>query len=93
MTFAFRASIIVWRGPAPFLFVPVPAEVSAILASTPTLSYGWGCTPGTATVGQTRWTTSLMPRQGTYLVPVKAAVQKAEGLKAGDEVELTLEVG
>lgn len=93
MTFVFRAAIIVWRGPAPFLFVPVPADVSALLASTPSLSYGWGCIPSKATVGQTTWTTSLMPRQGIYLVPVKVVVQKAEGLKAEDEVEITLEVG
>jgi hypothetical protein len=34
----------------------------------------------------------LFPKDGRYLVPIKAAVQKAEKLKAGDEVTLRLKV-
>lgn len=93
MTLSFRAQVIVWRGPAPFLFIPLPPEASTLLASTPSLSYGWGCIPAKAQIGNTQWTTSLMPRQGTYLVPVKMVVQRAEEIVAGSIVSLTLEVG
>lgn len=93
MTLSFRAQVIVWRGPAPFLFIPLPPEASTLLASTPSLSYGWGCIPATAHIGETSWKTSLMPRQGTYLVPVKMVVQRAEGVIAGIEVDISVEVG
>ena len=36
------------------------------------------------------WTTSLFPKDGRYLVPIKALVQKAENLNEGDTVTLTL---
>lgn len=93
MTFTFRAPVLVWRGPAPYLFVPFPPEASALLASTPTLSYGWGCIPATARIGATTWNTSLMPRQGTYLVPVKMVVQRAEGIGPQSEVDISVDVG
>ncbi|MFM8367307.1 MAG: DUF1905 domain-containing protein, partial [Chloroflexota bacterium] len=46
----------------------------------------------TVKVGKTEWTTSLFPKDGRYLVPVKMIVQKAEKLKEGDEVKLILEL-
>lgn len=47
-----------------------------------------------ATIGGTTWNTSIFPaaREQTYLLPVKAQVRKAEGLKVGKTVELRLEV-
>jgi hypothetical protein len=88
----FEAEAINWRGPAPFVFVPVPAELSAeIKQVAATLTYGWGVIPVTARIGETTFTTSLFPRQGLYLVPVKVVVQKAEGVKVGDVVNVRLE--
>ena len=37
-------------------------------------------------------TTSLFPREGRHLVPVKVAVQRAEGIGVGDEVRVELEI-
>lgn len=34
-----------------------------------------------------------MPRDGGYLVPVKTAVQRAEGVVVGDVVQVSLSVG
>jgi hypothetical protein len=44
-------------------------------------------------LGQTSWRTSLFPKNGRYLVPVKVVVQKAEQVGAGDVVSLTVTVG
>lgn len=44
------------------------------------------------TLGRTRWETSLFPKDGGYLVPIRAAVRRAEGVDLGDEVELRLRV-
>jgi hypothetical protein len=43
-------------------------------------------------VGKTEWKTSLFPKDGRYLVPIKMVVQKAEHLKEGDEIKLKLEL-
>lgn len=57
------------------------------------VSYGWGCIPVTARVGTTRFTTSLFPKDGGYVVPIKASVRKSERLDLGDVVEVRLSVG
>jgi hypothetical protein len=49
--------------------------------------------PVTARIGGTRWTTSLFPKDGGYVVPIKDAVRAAEGLEVDDVVTVTLVVG
>src|SRR3546814_13769212 len=58
-----------------------------------TASYGWGVVPVVATIGGTEFATSLFPRDGSYLLPVKLAVQKAEGIGLGDRVAVVMRVG
>ncbi|HWD39473.1 MAG TPA: DUF1905 domain-containing protein [Fimbriimonas sp.] len=87
MILEFIGEAIWWRGPAPFVFVPVPEDLSAdIKAVSSRVTYGWGCIPAKVLVGETEYTTSLFPRAGVYLVPVKVLVQKAEDVKVGDMV-------
>ena len=93
MVSEFKGKIIHWRGPAPYLFVAVPEKQSADIKSVSKLvTYGWGVIPVAVKVGKTEWTTSLFPKGGLYLVPIKMVVQKAEKLKEGDEVKLRLEL-
>lgn len=93
MTFDFSGEAISWRGPAPFVFVPTPPEITVeIKAFAKRASYGWGCIPVRALIGATEFTTSLFPRDGVYMVPVKVVVQKAEGVEVGSHVEITMEV-
>lgn len=90
----FKAEVIEWRGPAPFLFAPVPDHlVGDIRYAALSASYGWGVVPVTARIGSTTFTTSLFPRDGTYLLPIKVAVQKAERVGLGDMVMARLTVG
>ena len=51
-----------------------------------------GRDPGEARIGTTDWTTSLFPKNGGYLVPVKDAVRKAETLDVGDTVTVQLDI-
>lgn len=89
----FSGEIWFWRGPAPWYFVTVPeAQCQALQDASPQVSYGWGMIPVTARIGATGWTTSLFPKDGRYLVPVKAVVRRAEGLDAGDLVTVRLDV-
>ncbi len=88
----FEGEAIGWRGPSPFVFVPVPPDLSAeIKAVSAHLTYGWGVIPVAARIGGTEYATSLFPKNGLYLVPVKALVQKAESVNVGDVVNVRLE--
>ena len=93
MNFEFDGKILFWKGPAPWFFVTVPEEQSRDLkAVSGFVTYGWGVIPVHARIGETEWTTSLFPKDGLYLVPIKASVRKAEHLEEGDDVTVHLEV-
>jgi hypothetical protein len=90
---SFRGEVIHWRGPSPFHFVAVPAKQAAQITDVaPMVSYGWGCIPVSARIGATDWTTSLFPKDGGYLVPVKDAVRRAEDVELGDRVAIQLTI-
>ena len=94
MIIEFSGAIWFWKGPAPWYFVTIPAEQSEeIKAISTSVTYGWGVIPVRVRSGRTAWTTSLFPKDGRYLVPIKASVRKAEKLAEGDTMHLWLEVG
>ncbi len=94
MNIEFDGEIWFWRGPAPWFFVTVPAEPSReIKAISGFVTYGWGVIPAHVQIGKTEWTTSLFPKDGRYIVPIKASVRKAENLEEGDQVSVRLQVG
>lgn len=93
MRVEFSGPIWYWRGPAPFYFVTVSEEGSHELkAVSGAVTYGWGMIPVTARIGGTVWRTSLFPKDGRYVLPLKAAVRKAEDLSEGDDVAIRLEL-
>jgi hypothetical protein len=93
MNLEFSGEMWFWKGPAPFHFITVAEEECAELAATSALvSYGWGMIPVAAQIGGTGWKTSLFPKDGGYIVPVKDRVRKAEGLEVGDMVTVRLAV-
>ena len=93
MHFEFSGKIWFWKGPAPFYFVTVPARQSGDIKDiSGFVTYGWGVIPAHVRIGKTEWQTSLFPKDGRYLVPIKARVQKAENLSEGDQVTIYLEV-
>lgn len=87
----FAATAIEWRGPAPHIFLPIPPELTGeIRYAARQASYGWGVVPVTAKVAGIAFTTSLFPRDGGYLLPLKLAVRRPAGIAAG--VLVTAEV-
>ena len=93
MHIEFDGKIWFWQGPAPWYFVTVPEQHSNDLkAIVGMVTYGWGMIPVTARIGKTQWATSLFPKDGRYIVPIKASVRKAEDLDEGDNVTVWLEV-
>jgi hypothetical protein len=100
---SFTGPLWLWRGKAKdgspsstaWHFITITGEVAdAVRAAAPGRSAAWGSVYVTVAIGKTRWQTSLFPSKeaGGWLLPVKAAVRKAEKLAEGDEVTLTLSV-
>ncbi len=91
--FEFDATVIHWRGPAPYFYAPIPTEhVDDIRHASKLVSYGWGVIPVEARIGGVRFTTSLFPKDGGYLLPLKDAVRKPNAITAGDTVHVTMAI-
>jgi len=90
----FDGEVIEWRGPAPFFYAVVPEDVADLIHGMASeLTYGWGVIPAAVTIDSVRWTTSLFPKDGGYLVPLRAAERNQAGVELGDTVRLTLTLG
>lgn len=87
-----------WRWEArseSWTFVSLPVEVSEDIRDLPGgPPRGFGAVRVRVTIGGTEWKTSIFPdsKRGAYVLPVKRAVRKAEGLEVGDVVSVTVEV-
>lgn len=93
MKIEFNNKIWYWRGPAPFYFVTVPEpQCNDLKTIAAAVTYGWGMIPVTAQIGQTTWQTSLFPKDGSYIVPLKVSIRKAEHLEEGNHVTIQLDV-
>lgn len=93
LTLELSGEIWYWRGPAPFYFVTVPPRESReIRALASEVTYGWGMIPVFARIGETSWYTAMFAKDGGYVLPVKAAVRRAEDVDDGDIVNVTLSV-
>ena len=91
MELRFGGEVIWWRGPAPHHFVALPDPEAARLREVASrVTYGWGCIPATVTLGRTTFTTSIFPKDGGFLVPLKAVARRAEGVGLGDDVTLVV---
>ncbi|MBB3044953.1 DUF1905 domain-containing protein [Nocardioides soli] len=91
MDLEFSGDVWFWRGPAPHHFVWVPEDDAAQLDDVAAaVTYGWGMIPVTVRLGGSTWTTSLWPKDGGYIVPLKAAVRRKENVGIGDRVAIGL---
>jgi Domain of unknown function (DUF1905) len=94
-SYEFRGEVWEYDGPAAWHFVSLPTDIADDIRErvAPNAS-AFGSVPVEATVGSTRWTTSLFSdkARGTYLLPIKKGVRRLEDLEAGDVVLVTLQV-
>lgn len=93
MRLSFEGTVVEWRGPAPYYFVRVPDEDAVRIGEVASMvTYGWGVIPCTVTIGSTSAPTSLFPKDGGYLVPIKNVLRLPERLVLGDSVDVTIEI-
>lgn len=101
----FTGPLWIWKGkhaqgkpgphpsPASWHFLTITGDVAAaIRAAAPGRTAAWGSVYVKVGLGRSQWQTSLFPSKdaGGYLLPVKAAVRKKEGVGEGDEVTVAL---
>jgi hypothetical protein len=94
VTFRFPAAL--WRWPkGNWHFVTLPFDVSdEIDESASSARVGFGSVRVEVTIGATTWSTSVFPdtTAEAFVLPIKRAVRDAEGIDAGDEVNVELRV-
>ncbi len=89
----FSGKVVHWRGPAPFHFLAIPDDqVGEVRWAARIASYGWGCVPVEASANRLGFRTALFPKDGGYMLPLKADVRKKLGIDLGDVVEIVMRI-
>jgi hypothetical protein len=89
--YEFEAELWRWEARTDsWVFAALPEDVSDEIAELPLPPAGFGSVRVEVTLGAQRWSTSVFPDAGrkTYVLPVKAAVRRAEGVDVGDRVRI-----
>ncbi len=93
----FDAELWIWdaRKDGGWTFLTLPDDVSDDIRDHHPRDGGFGSVPVTVTIGATTWRTSVFPQSGggPFVLPVKKAVRRAEGVEAGDRVRVRLHAG
>lgn len=93
MDLSFSAELFEWRGPSPYVWLTLPDNAcDYVRAEAREASYGWGAIPVSVRIGSTEWETSLLPREGGYVLPVKDRVRAQEQVAVGDVVAIAMSV-
>ncbi|GAA4960883.1 DUF1905 domain-containing protein [Kineococcus glutinatus] len=95
MRYEFTAELWRWEArPDLWVFVRLPADVSAEIRDVPRPRSGFGAVPVRVACGGSRWSTSVFPESadGAYVLPVKKAVRDGERLALGDRARFVVEV-
>jgi hypothetical protein len=103
-TYTVTTPLWIWtsdKAPASWHFLTIDGEVGEAIHALALMRRletgrrrGWGAMKVLATIGETSWQTSMFPANDVkgWLLPVKVAVRKAEGIIAGDEVRVTVTI-
>lgn len=94
MKASFKAKLWVWPGDkAAWRFVTVPKAESENIKKKIKLKRGFGSIRVHVKVGKSTWDTSIFPdsKSGTYLLPVKASVRRAEALEDGELMRVSVQ--
>lgn len=96
MKYELTERVFIWPGEmASWYFVPITKKIGASIKQAVGMNTrGFGSIPVVATIKTTTWQTSIFPDKssGSYLLPLKAKVRKAERVFADDLLTFTIEI-
>ncbi|OGG64201.1 hypothetical protein A3C18_00055 [Candidatus Kaiserbacteria bacterium RIFCSPHIGHO2_02_FULL_54_11b] len=91
-----RSKVVLWPGEqGAWHFAYVDKKQSALIRERyKGPRRGFGGIRVAVTLGKTKWETSIFPHKlsGTYLLPLKASIRRAEGIGADDTITFTLDI-
>ena len=94
MSYHFTAAAYLWAARTDsWVFVNLPEDVAdEVEDAAPEPRRGFGAVRVEVSVGGSTWRTSVFPSKhdDTFVLPLKRAVLKAEGIEVGDEVDVAL---
>ena len=91
--YEFSGKLWVSAGPGGWHFVSLPQDLSKeIRANMQWQAEGWGRMRATAVIGESEWDTAIWfdKKADAYLLPVKSAIRKKTGVKAGDVIKVSV---
>ena len=101
-TVAFAAPLLVWRTEqyGDIGYVAIAGAAAEAIGAHELMRRlelgrrrGFGSVKVEARVGGSRWSTSVFPQKsGGWFLPVKKAICRAEGIEAGDEIAVRLDL-
>ena len=92
--YVFKEKVWLYPGDTPWHFVSIPKkQAKEIKENFGKHRRGFGSLPVAVTIGKTTWKTSIFPdKEGPYLLPLKAAVRKKEGIMSGDNITFSIDI-
>lgn len=101
-TVTFTAPLLVWRTEkyGDIGYVRITGEAAEAISAHELMRRlelgrrrGFGSVKVNVEIGDSCWSTSVFPpKEGGWFLPVKKAICRAEGLKAGDEIAVRLDL-
>ncbi len=92
-TLRFSGPVWIAPGDGAWHFVTVPEEQAEIIRLQSGPRVGFGSVKVEARIGDSTWSTSVFPdTRLTYVLPLKKSVRHAEGILAGDMVDVRLKL-
>lgn len=94
MRYEFKGKVTLWAANPKFFLVALPKKHFKEISELASIARrGFGSVKVSVVIGQSAFRTSIFPSsEGTYEMPVKASVRKAEGIEEGSTIFVQLEL-
>ncbi len=93
--YRFKGKVWKHKGHAGWYFVTLPKILSKTIRKNHSLSEkNWGRLEATAKIGKSSWRTAIWydSKYGSYLLPIKTSIRKAEGIEINVVVTVALAI-
>lgn len=92
LDFTFDAKLWLYSGPTQWHFITLPVPVADEIKFFIKSRNGFGSVRVTATIGETKWKTSIFPykEENSFILPIKKDVRVKENVHLDDQATINL---